>query len=166
MNVDQAVSSDTQLVRLLQMGVVLEEVVEARASKHYESLVAGDDADPDPAIAELLAEAGEESAEHRRRLEDLIERLDADTVPFDRIAGLVEERYSKAPPGSFDDVLYDQLHGEESAYKFYDDLIGAIEESEASFDLDRELLLSTLEAIREEEAEGVREVTELMRGEP
>lgn len=165
MNVETAVSSDQQLVRLLQMGVVLEEVVEARASKHYESLAAGEDADPDPAIHELLAHASEESAEHRERLEDLIDRLDADTVPFDRIAGLVEERYSQAPPGSFDDVLYDQLHGEESAYKFYDDLIAAIENSDANFDLDRGVLLSTLAEIRDDEAEGVREVTELMSGE-
>lgn len=165
MNVEGTVSSDTQLVRLLQMGVVLEEVVEARASKHHESLSEGDDAEPDPAIRALLAEAGEESARHRAQLETLIDQFDADTVPFDRIQGLVEERYTGAPPDSFDDILYDQLHGEESAYKFYDDLIAAIERSEATFDVDRERLVGTLAAIREEEAEGVREVTELMGGE-
>ena len=164
MNVETSVSSDEQLARLLQMGVVLEEVVEARASKHHESLADGDDADPE--IRALLAGASEESAEHRRRLEGLIDRLDADTVPFDRIEGLVAERYSEAPPGSFDDILYDQLHGEESAYKFYDDLIAAVENSEATFAVDRERLLETLVGIREEEAEGVREVTELMSGEP
>ena len=166
MNVEGAVTSDRQLVRLLQMGVVLEEVVEARASKHYESLAADDDAEVDPAIAELLADARAESADHRQRLEGLIDRFDADTIPFDRIQGLVEEQWGQAPPGSFDDVLYDQLHGEESAYKFYDDLIAAIEDSEAAFDVDRELLLSTLAGIRDEEAEGVRDVTELMSGEP
>jgi len=166
MNVEGAVTSDRQLVRLLQMGVVLEEVVEARASKHYESLAADDDAEVDPAIAELLADARAESADHRQRLEGLIDRFDADTIPFDRIQGLVEERYSQAPPGSFDDVLYDQLHGEESAYKFYDDLIAAVEESEAGFDVDRAHLLSTLAALRDEEEAGVREVTQLMSGEP
>jgi len=164
MNVEGAVSSDGQLVRLLQMGIVLEEVVEARASKHYEALERGEDAEPDPAIRALLAEAGEESAEHRARLEHLIERLDADTVPFERIQGLVEERYTQMPSDSFDDVLYDQLHGEESAYKFYDDLVAAIEGGEATFDVDRDLLVGTLSEIREEEAEGVRQVTELMGG--
>ena len=162
MNVENPVASDRQLVRLLQMGIVLEEVVEARASKHHESLIESDEAGADPELRALLSEASEESAEHRRRLEELIERLDADTVPFDRIQGLVEERYSGAPPDSFDDVLYDQLHGEESAYKFYDDLIGAIEASETTFDVDRAHLVSTLADIREEEAAGVRDVTELM----
>ena len=161
MNVEDPVASDRQLVRLLQMGVVLEEVVEARASKHHESLAEGEEG-ADPALRALLAEASEESAEHRRRLEELIERLDADTVPFDRIQGLVEERHGGAPPDSFDDVLYDQLHGEESAYKFYDDLIGAIEASETTFDVDREHLVTTLAEIREEEAAGVRDVTDLM----
>ena len=165
MNVETSVSSDEQLARLLQMGVVLEEVVEARASKHYESLADGDE-EADPRVRDLLEEASEESAEHRRRLEELIDRLDADTVPFDRIEGLVAERYSEAPPGSFDDILYDQLHGEESAYKFYDDVIAAVDNSEAAFAVDRDRLLTTLAEIREEEAEGVREVTELMSDEP
>jgi hypothetical protein len=73
---------------------------------------------------------------------------------------LVGEQYSA--PGDFDGILYDQLHGEETAYKFYDDLIEAVEASDADFGLDRELLLDTLESIREEEADGVEEVTELM----
>ena len=164
MNVEGAVSSDVQLVRLLQMGIVLEEVVEARASKHYEALERGEDAEPDPAIRALLAEAGEESAEHRARLEHLIERLDAESVPFDEVEGLVDAQYGRTRPEDFDDVLYDQLAGEESAYKFYDDLVAAIEGGEATFDVDRDLLVGTLSEIREEEAEGVRQVTELMGG--
>ena len=62
----------------------------------------------------------------------------------------------------FDGVLYDQLCNEETAYKFYDDLIAAIEGSDVRFTIGRERLLSVLRAIREEEAEGVEEVTELM----
>ena len=162
MSVTNPVSSDQQLVRLLQMGIVLEEVVEARASKHYESLANRDDFEPDPAVRALLTEAGEESAEHRARLEGLIDQLGAETVPFDRIEGLVEERYSQTDPGSFDDILYDQLHGEESAYKFYDDLLVAIEDSETTFDIDHDHLVGTLSAIREEEARGVEQVTALM----
>jgi len=166
MGIANPVSSDHQLVRLLQMGIVLEEVVEVRASKHYESLVSNDDVEPDPAVRALLSNAREESAGHRRRLEELIEELDAETVPFDRIQGLVEQRYTRAHPDSFDDVLYDQLHGEESAYKFYDDLLAAIEDSETTFDVDQEHLVTTLAEIRDDEAAGVEEVTALMTEEP
>jgi len=51
-------------------------------------------------------------------------------------------------------VLYDQLCNEETAYKFYDDLIDAIEDSDAEFTIDRAELLDELHAIREDEAEG------------
>ena len=86
--------------------------------------------------------------------------LDAETVPFDEIQTLVEAQYES--DDEFDGVLYDQLCNEETAYKFYDDLIEAIETSETDFSIDRDRLLSTLERIRDEEADGVEEVTELM----
>ena len=95
-------------------------------------------------------------------IQDLIDQLDAQAVPLEEIQALVEGRYTQTGPESFDGVLYDQLHGEETAYKFYDDLIEAIEASDTDYALDREELLATLKAIREEEAEGVEEVTEIM----
>ena len=159
MSVGSRVSSDHQLARLLQIGVVLEEVVEARAVNHHRELI---DREDDEAVAELLEHAAEESAEHRRMLEALIEELEADSIAFEEIELLVEERYGRTKPEDFDDVLYDQLSSEETAYKFYDDLIAAIESSDARFSIDRETLVETLAAIREEEAEGVEEVTELM----
>lgn len=162
MSVGNRVSSDRQLVRLLQIGIVLEEVVEARASKHYQALARSDGLEPDPAVEAVLTEASEESAAHRERLEQLIDQLDADTIPFDRIQRLVEQRYRRTAPDDFDDVLSDQLLGEESAYRFYDDLIGAIERSETEFSIARAQLIDTLVEIREEEAEGVEEVTTLM----
>ncbi|MGM0592532.1 MAG: ferritin-like domain-containing protein, partial [Halobacteriota archaeon] len=61
-----------------------------------------------------------------------------------------------------DGVLYDQLCNEETAYKFYDDLISAIENSDASFSVDRDRLVSLLSDIRAEEAEGVETVTDIM----
>jgi len=149
------VGSDHQLARLLQIGIVLEEVVEARAEKHARMTDA-----LDPAVGALLEHASAESAEHRRELEDLIDTLEAETVPFDEIKTLVEAQYEADE--EFDGILYDQLCNEETAYKFYDDLIGAIEASETEFSIDRERLLSTLERIRSEEAEGVEEVTQLM----
>ncbi|GAB6879050.1 rubrerythrin [Halorubrum gandharaense] len=157
-SVGHSVQSDDQLARLLQIGIVLEEVVEARAYHHYRSL----DEELDEDIEELLEHAAEESAEHRERLENLIEGLGVDSVPFDEIESLVEARYGRTQPNDFDGVLYDQLCNEETAYKFYDDLIKAIEDSDTEFSLDREELLDTLRTIREEEAEGVREVTEIM----
>jgi hypothetical protein len=162
MSVGQRVSSDRQLARLLQIGVVLEEVVEARAAHHFETLPPEERNELHEDVRELLSEAREESAEHRERLESLIDELNAKTIPFEEIETLVGEQYAQTAPDDFDGVLYDQLHGEETAYKFYDDLIVAIESSDATFALDRERLLETLTAIREEEAEGVEEVAELM----
>jgi rubrerythrin len=153
----QEVTSDRQLARLLQIGVVLEEVVEARAHRHYQSL---DPAERDEEITELLEEASEESAEHRARLESLIDELDAESIPFEEIETLVAEHYGGGD--DFDGVLYDQLCSEETAYKFYDDLIAAIDASDARFSVDRDRLRSLLADIREEEAAGVEDVTELM----
>ena len=156
MSLTQPVASDHQLARLLQIGIVLEEVVEARAGKH----AAATDEDVDADLAALLEEASAESARHRRQLEELLADLDADTVPFEEIQALVEAQYEADE--DFDGVLYDQLCNEETAYKFYDDLIAAIEAAETGFSVERDRLLDTLRVIREEEAEGVEDVTELM----
>lgn len=156
MSLSQPVASDHQLARLLQIGVVLEEVVEARAHQHYQSL----DTELDPEIEHLLEHAAEESAEHRDRLAALIAELDAEQIPFEQIEPLVAERYDR--DRDTDGVLYDQLCNEETAYKFYDDLIGAIESSTVMFGIDRERLIGTLSDIRAEEAEGAEEVTQLM----
>ena len=155
MSMQTPVSSDHQLARLLQIGVVLEEVVEARAAKH-----AAESTDIDDTVRSFLEEAATESAAHRNRLETLVEALDAETIPFDEIQGLVEAQYEADQ--EFDGVLYDQLCNEETAYKFYDDLIEAIQTSDATFSIDRERLLDVLGEIRAEEEEGVEEVTELM----
>jgi rubrerythrin len=161
MSVGRRVTSDHQLARLLQIGIVLEEVVEARAHYHYQSL-ADDERELDAEIEELLEHAAEESAEHRDRLEEIIADLDAESIPFEDIETLVEAQYGNTKPEDFDGVLYDQLCNEETAYKFYDDLIDAIEASEAQFSVDREHLIRLLTEIREEEAEGVESVTRIM----
>ena len=159
MSVGERLTSDHQLARLLQIGMVLEEVVEARAYHHFQSM-ADERETVDEEVAELLEHAREESAGHRKRLETLLEELDGESVPFPEIESLVEQKY--AGPSDFDGVLYDQLASEETAYKFYDDLITAIEESDAEFSLDRGRLIEALVGLREEEAEGVEEVTEIM----
>ena len=156
MSLARPVGSDHQLARLLQIGIVLEEVVEARAAKHVDV----SDADLDPEVRAFLNEAVEESADHRARLETLLAELDADTVAFEEIEPLVAERYEA--DDDFDGVLYDQLCNEETAYKFDEDVLAAIENSEVQFPVDREYLRSVLEAIKAEEKAGVERVTELM----
>jgi rubrerythrin len=156
MSLARPVGSDHQLARLLQIGIVLEEVVEARTEKHVEL----SDADLDPEVRAFLNEAAEESADHRARLETLLAELDADTVAFEDIEPLVAERYEAAD--DFDGVLYDQLCNEETAYKFYEDLLAAIENSGVQFPVDREYLTSVLAKIMAEEKAGVERVTELM----
>ncbi len=146
--------------RDLQIGVVLEEVVESRAAHHLESLPAEKRDAVDEEVRELLVEANEESADHRERLEALIDDLDAETVAYEEINALVDAQYG--PPEDTDGVLYDQLCNEETAYKFYDDLIDAVEASDTEFALDRDRLLETLYDIREEEKDGAEEVTEIM----
>jgi rubrerythrin len=157
MSLTYPVASDHQLARLLQIGMVLEEVVEARAHKHYETL---DEDELGEDIVELLDHAAEESEEHRKRLEALVDELDADPVAYEEIETLVAARYESDT--DFDGVLYDQLCNEETAYKFYDDLIEAVEGSDIEFSIDRDELLAVLRDIREEEKEGVEEVTDLM----
>lgn len=157
MSLSYPVANDHQLARLLQIGMVLEEVVEARAGKHYETLP---DESRDEAIETLLEHAATESAGHRERLEELIDDLDADPVAYDEIEQLVAARYEADT--DTDGVLYDQLANEETAYKFYDDLVRAIENSDVRFSIDRDRLLDTLRDIRADEEEGVEEVTRLM----
>lgn len=161
MSVGHRVTSDHQLARLLQIGVVLEEVVEARAYHHYQSL-SDEDRALDEELEALLEHAAEESAEHRERLASLVDELDAESIPFEDIETLVEAQYGKTKPDDFDGVLYDQLCNEETAYKFYDDLIGAIRASDAQFTVDRDRLITVLTEIREEEADGVEAVTKIM----
>jgi hypothetical protein len=155
MSLKSPLASDHQLARLLQIGVVLEEVVEARAAKH-----AAESEDIDEEVRAFLEDAAEESAQHRERIQALVEELDAETVGFEEIQTLVEQQYESG--SDFDGVLYDQLCNEETAYKFYDDLIEAIETSETEFSIDRDHLLAELRAVREQEEEGVEEVTNLM----
>lgn len=157
MSLSYPVASDHQLARLLQIGMVLEEVVEARAHKHNESL---DDDEQDADIEALLRDAAEESAGHRARLESLVDELEGDPVAYEEIEQLVAARYEADT--DTDGVLYDQLANEETAYKFYDDLVGAIEGSDVRFSIDRDRLLDTLRDIREDEAAGVEDVTRLM----
>jgi len=160
-SVSESVASDQQLARLLQIGVVLEELVEARAYEHYRSLAEETDS-VEEAVEELLLEAREESGEHRERLESLIDELQAESIPHGEIERLVREKYGLSKPESIEAVLHDQRTSEETAYNYYDGVIAAIESGDAEFGIERDRLLSTLREIRAEEAEGAEEVTEVI----
>jgi len=161
MSLGQRVADDHQLARLLQIGVVIEDLVESRAHHHLESL--SPPADPiDEDVRDLLEAAAERSAAHRERLERIVDDLDVEPVPYEQIDDLVESTYAQTAPEDFDDLLYDQLCNEETAYKFYDDLIEAIEGSDADFETDADRVLAVLREIREEEEAGVERVTEIM----
>lgn len=156
-----SITSEQHLIRLLQVGVVLEEIVEARSYQHYQSLARDHDS-IDDALEELFEEARDESATHRAHLETLINQLDANTIPFTAVEARVDAHYGQTKPEDFEALLYDQLHGEASAYTFYDDLIAVIERSDAEFSIDRHRLLTTLRKIRDEEADGAKDVTKLL----
>lgn len=158
MTLQRPVTSDHQLGRLLQIGVVLEEVVEARARKHLES---SDELDAE--LETLLEDAATQANQHRARLETLIADLETESVDYEDIELLVEAQYQADQ--DFDDIIYDQLCNAETAYKFLDDLLGALEVSDTTFSVDREELVSILEPLREAEARGVETVTDLMEGE-
>ena len=163
MSVSESVATDQQLARVLQIGVVLEELVEARAYEHYRSLAEEAD-EVDEAVEELLLEAREESGEHREYLEALIEDLEAESIPYGEIEALVREKYGGSKPETIDGVLEDQLTSEQTAYTFYDGVIASIESGEADFSIDRERLVEVLRRIQAEEAEGVEEVSAVIEG--
>ena len=149
---EQAVGTNRQLARLLQIGMVLEELVETDATRHRGS-------DVSPAVEQQLAAAATEARTHRERLAALLTELDAEPAG-EELAPLVEAQYT--PDRQSDGVLYDQLTNAETAYKFFDDLLGAIEATDATFAIDRDRLIAELERIRADEKDGVETVTQLM----
>ncbi len=157
MSLRQRVASDEQLARLLQIGMVLEEVNEARARRHLEAIE-----DRDEEVVALFAEASEESATHRNELKTLLEALDTESMTAAEIDALVEDHYAASRPDSFDDILYDQLCSEETAYKFYEDLINAIDNSDAEFSIGRDRVLEQLNGIRAQEKAGAQAVLDVM----
>jgi rubrerythrin len=152
--------SESELVRLLQTGYVLEGIVEGRSDYHQRLPVI--DSARMGAVWDLLEEAHVESREHRNRLQELIDSFDASCISPEVIERLVETRYARETVESVDDVLHDQLLGELSAYKFYDELLAAITESDTSFGVNHDELVTVLEEIRTEELEGVNETLSVM----
>jgi rubrerythrin len=137
--------------------MILEDVVEARAYQHKESI---ENESLDGPVSTILEDAAEESKNHRHRLESLIDKFEVNFGDKAEIKKLVAERYQSEI--NFEGILHDQLRSEKTAYRFYDNLISDIESSETTFSIERDQLLSVLREIRQEEKDGVEELKELI----
>lgn len=147
--------SNQQLVRLLQICLVLEEIVEARATKQ-----AKQSGRLDEETRRVLEETVATSARHRQRLTVLLESVDADSVSFGEVQQLVDDRYEAEK--NFENPLYDQLCNSETLFKLYETLIETLTDRQAEPGLDSEYLRSGLKELRAEETESVQEITRLL----
>lgn len=147
--------ANRQLVRLLQICLVLEEIVEARATKQARQLEHLDEE-----VRAVLEENAEESARHRQRIVDLVEGIDAHAVPFDEVQQLVDEQYETEK--NCENPLYDQLCNAKAAFKLYDTLIETLTDRHSEPGVDSEYLISVLKELRTEESKSVQEITRLL----
>lgn len=151
------VITDGELARLLEIGYVLETIVEARSDRHttVQSI-------EDTAVRSVLAEARSESRRHRERLEQLLAAIGRDPSVSGNVAALVESRYDRSTIDCVDDVLQDQLASELSAYQFYDTVLAHLRRHETSLTVDIDEVVTELEEIREDERDGAVELAQLI----
>ncbi|MDY6776150.1 MAG: hypothetical protein SV253_08800 [Halobacteria archaeon] len=181
---EKRISDEDILVRLLQMGVVIEEYAEEKSA-----VISGRAAQNDY-IQEILLEALDESQTHRDTLIDLIDDLRADGTRMDarHIEELVREKVERSEIDAETDeqALREQLRSERLAYSFYDTLIDACEntktsDSEAETEIDTDadtgvggclemnddkiqMVVSTLKEIREDEKEDAQKIENILKG--
>jgi hypothetical protein len=155
MSLQTSKASNRQIVRVLQICLVLEEVVEARATRQ-----ATRTGDADSELRTHLRETAAEAARHRKQVAKLVERTDANTVPFEDVERLVADQFEA--DSAFEDVLYDQLCYAETTYKLYDDLVMTIEGPGTDFGNAGDEIVRVLGDIRTEKALSIRRLLELM----
>ncbi|MDY7082901.1 MAG: hypothetical protein SXQ77_10985 [Halobacteria archaeon] len=159
---DAVIPSEDILVRLLQMGVVIEEYAEEKSAR-----ILGMSAD-DELTSEILADSKDESKEHRDKLVSLIEGVsdsDVDKREVERLVRDAVERTVSEPAGS-DEALRQQLKSERLAYEFYDSLIEACRKSEGYIDMSPEELervVSQIEEIRDDEREDAEKLESMLQ---
>lgn len=154
---DGASVMDEHIVRLLQVGYVLEAIVEGRSGQHRNSLPTGPSGTH--LAQSLLAEVNEESRRHREQLTSILESLNAEPPCAETVSGLVKTNYefTHATTGA---ILYDQLCSELSAFRYYDGVHEWLIDERARLDLPvpPAVVLATVEDIRQEEREGFHDV--------
>ncbi|MDY6780164.1 MAG: hypothetical protein SV760_06420, partial [Halobacteria archaeon] len=126
-----AISDSETLTRLLQIGVVIEEYAEEKASYMLPRV--------DPSTRDYLDESRSTSQSHRDRLIETVDEVSDDGIDEEH----VEERVREAIESSVEaedeeDALREQLRSEELAYSFYDTLVEACQTSDLDVD-DEEL---------------------------
>lgn len=157
---DSAVPDRDMLVRLLQVGVVIEEYAEEKSAYMLSAAV------DDEFAEDVLMDSRDESREHRETLLELISEIDGSGFEADAVEAVVREAVeaSVPRPGDRREALETQLRSERLAYDYYDRLIEALRAS----DLEREVVgrvVETLEEIREDELEDARELEEILNQE-
>lgn len=158
----ESVVPDTDmLVRLLQVGVVIEEYAEEKSAYMLSAAV------DDEFAEDVLSDSRMESREHRDRLLELIDEIEGSGLEVDAVEAVVREAVeaSVREPSDRREALETQLRSERLAYDYYDRLIEALRTAE---DLDKEVLgrvVSTLEEIREDELEDAMELEEILNQE-
>ncbi|XGI84637.1 hypothetical protein ACEU6E_05160 [Halorutilales archaeon Cl-col2-1] len=172
---EKRISDEDILVRLLQMGVVIEEYAEEKSA-----FISGRSTQNDY-IQEILLDALDESQTHRDTLIDLIDEVRTDETRMDarHVEELVRERVERSIDAETDEqALREQLRSERLAYSFYDTLIDACEntktsegETETGVEGDLEMnddkvqkVVSTLKEIREDEKEDARKIENILKG--
>jgi len=148
--------TDERLARLIQVGFVLEAIVEERSDRHRHALAR--DRPGADLVRHLLAEAHEESTCHREQLASLLGALGADAPSAETLSTLAETD-SGSVPASTEAALYDQLWSELAAYRFYDAVHERLVVAE-SLDLSvpPPAVAAVVEELRLEERQGVYEV--------
>lgn len=149
------------LIRLLQIGVVIEEYAEEKSA--FILSVSLDD----EFTQDILFDSLVESETHRNSLLELIRELDG-SVDVDEVERLVEDavRSSVHQPEGRDDALEEQLRSERLAYNYYNSLIDACRNSREN--LDNEVIdnvLRILEDIREDELEDAQKLEKILENE-
>lgn len=151
------------LMRLLQMGVVIEEYAEEKSA-----FILGTTAE-DEFIHDVLFDSLVESETHRDMLIKLMDEIGENTVDKGMIEELVKESVESSigELESDEEILREQLRSEKLAYNFYDNLIEACRNSRSNIREEKlERVLSTLEDIREDEAEDAQKIEEILKGAP
>ncbi|AWB27864.1 rubrerythrin [Halococcoides cellulosivorans] len=152
MSVTQSIDSVHQFARLIQIGVVLEELVETRARAQTGAV--------EEPIRSHLEAAAATAAEHRTRLLGVLDAIDADHGPAEELQTLVQHRYEADQ--EFDHVLYEHLCNVETAYKFYEDLSEALDASTVALSVEGEAIPDRIAHLMADERRTVEATTDLL----
>jgi len=149
--------TDERIARFLQVGYVLEAIVEGRCSEHHDHLPM--DQPSTSLTRNLLAEAQSESRRHREQIASILEELNKKSPPLETVSTRIETNYERTYD-KIEAVLYDQLCSEFSAFQYYDSVHEWLVKDRSCLDLSisPDKVITIVKDIRQEEQEGVYDV--------